>query len=167
MLKMRSLGRHRIGKVESKPTVHRSGRRLGGRRGSIRKRSAAKLFGLPLWEISKGPDPEHGERRGHARAIFAVGDVADGVIALGGISRGVIAIGGISMGIFTLGGIAIGLATAVGGVAAAPFAMGGVAFGIATVGGVAVGPQSWRLPSSRAVRGAVLRRKLRHHQHGT
>lgn len=101
----------------------------------IRKRSKRKFFGMPLWEIARGPDPAKGERVGHARAILAVGDVADGLIALGGISRGVIAIGGVSVGVFSLGGVSVGLVAALGGVALAPLALGGVAIGALALGG--------------------------------
>jgi hypothetical protein len=101
----------------------------------IRKRSKTQFFGLPLWEVARGPNPAKGERLGHARAIVAVGDVADGVIAVGGISRGVISIGGLSFGVCSVGGVSVGLAAALGGVAAAPLAMGGVAVGLWALGG--------------------------------
>src|SRR5262249_25986175 len=55
----------------------------------IRKRSRTQFWGLPLWEIASGPDQRRGETRGHARAVFAVGDIADGLVAIGGIARGV------------------------------------------------------------------------------
>jgi len=132
---------HRIARIKSKPPAGR----VADRRRPIRKRSATRLFGLPLWEIAKGADLGNGERRGHARAIIALGDVADGVVAVGGIARGVVAIGGISAGICSLGGIAIGLATAVGGVALAPFAIGGVVLGIVTRGGARMGYRQGRL----------------------
>lgn len=106
---------------------------------TVRKRSRTRLFGLPLWEIASGPDLKRGESRGHARAIFAVGDVADGAFALGGIARGGVTIGGISLGIFSLGGVAVSLLGAMGGVAIAPLAYGGAAVGGIAVGGAAVG----------------------------
>jgi hypothetical protein len=101
----------------------------------VRKRSKREFFGFPLWEVARGPDPERGERVGHARGIIAIGDVADGVIAIGGISRGVISIGGISFGICSLGGVSVGLAAALGGVAIAPLALGGIAVGVLALGG--------------------------------
>ena len=52
----------------------------------IRKRSATMLWGLPLYDIAMGPDPEKGELRGHARGIIAVGDFATGVLAIGGMA---------------------------------------------------------------------------------
>jgi hypothetical protein len=164
MSRERAPGRNGIGKVRSRPVVDRRDRRVAGRHAPIRRRSAASLFGFPVWEISKGPDLEQGERHGHARALLAVGDVADGVIALGGISRGIVAIGGISLGVFTVGGIAVGLAAAVGGIAAAPFAIGGVAFGIATMGGAKVDFERWRLNSSRAANHGVHRHRSRWHR---
>jgi hypothetical protein len=112
--------------------------RPSGERG-IRQRSRTQIWGFPLWEIASGPYPEHGERRGHARALFAVGDVADGLFALGGIARGVVSVGGLSFGVVAVGGIAISLLAAAGGVAIAPVARGGVAVGLNAVGGAAVG----------------------------
>ena len=53
------------------------------RTGPVRRRSKLTLFGLPLYDIATGPDPEKGERRGHARGIIAVGDFATGVLAIG------------------------------------------------------------------------------------
>lgn len=106
---------------------------------TIRKRSDRIVMGLPLWEIASGPDHAHGEKRGHARAIFAVGDIADGVFALGGIARGVVAIGGVSMGVLTLGGVSLSLLAAMGGVAVSSLAFGGVAVGGVAIGGAAVG----------------------------
>jgi hypothetical protein len=101
----------------------------------VRKRSQTQFLGYPLWEVARGPDPAKDERMGHARAIFAVGDVADGLVAIGGISRGVISIGGISLGVFSLGGVSVGLAAALGGVAVGPLALGGIAAGAYALGG--------------------------------
>ncbi len=98
-------------------------------RRTVRKRSKVTVCGLPLWEIARGPNPELGERRGHARAVFAVGDVADGVIAVGGISRGIISIGGLAVGVLALGGVSVGILAALGGVAVGTIAMGGLAIG--------------------------------------
>ncbi len=50
----------------------------------IRKTSSIKIFGLPLYDIAMGPDPERGTMRGHARGIIAIGDTARGVFAIGG-----------------------------------------------------------------------------------
>jgi hypothetical protein len=91
-------------------------------RPSRRERSEMTIFGMPLWEVAVGPDLARGERRGHANAIFAMGDVATGVFALGGMARGVFCVGGVSVGLFSLGGVSFGLAAAVGGVA-----IGGIA----------------------------------------
>jgi|GEM_PF-429518 len=100
----------------------------------VRKRSEATLWGLPLVSIATGPDPEHGELRGHARGVIAIGDIATGIIAIGGLARGVIAIGGLAIGVIALGGCALSLLLAVGG-----FAVGALAFGGAAIGGIAVG----------------------------
>lgn len=100
----------------------------------VRRKSTTRLFGLPLWAIATGPDPETGEMRGHAEGIVAVGDVATGVLALGGVARGVIAFGGFAVGLVSAGGAAIGVLTALGGAA-----LGGLAIGGASAGGVAIG----------------------------
>jgi hypothetical protein len=105
----------------------------------VRKRSESVYFGMPLWEVATGPDPDRGEIRGHARAIFAVGDIATGVFALGGIARGVVCLGGITLGCFTLGGVSMSLIFALGGVAIAPVAVGGAAIGGIAMGGAAIG----------------------------
>ncbi len=100
----------------------------------IRKRSRRSFWGLPLYDIAMGPDPESGEMRGHARGIIAVGDIATGVLALGGIARGLIAVGGLAAGVLLgIGGLSVGL-LAFGGLA-----IGGIAVGGGAVGGVAIG----------------------------
>jgi hypothetical protein len=52
-----------------------------------RKRSGTVLFGLPLYDIAVGANPEAGEARGHARGIVAIGDIATGWLAIGGQHR--------------------------------------------------------------------------------
>jgi hypothetical protein len=105
----------------------RVSRRTVGR--SIRKRSQATLLGWPVYDIALGPDPTKGEFRGHAKGIFAVGDIATGLFALGGVALGGVAIGGLS----------IGLIGAAGGAAIGSFAAGGAAVGFVACGGAAVG----------------------------
>lgn len=100
----------------------------------IRKRSDRYFWGLPLYDIALGPNPEKGEMRGHARGIIAIGDLATGVLALGGIARGVVALGGLALGlVLGVGGLSTGL-LAVGGLA-----VGGLAIGGGAIGGIAVG----------------------------
>lgn len=106
---------------------------------SIRKRSKATIFGLPLYEIALGPDPESGEARGNAKAIIAIGDIATGVLALGGFAQGGLAIGGMALGLFSLGGCSVGLVAAVGGLAVGSIAVGGCAIGLVAIGGAAIG----------------------------
>jgi len=107
---------------------------------SIRRRSKTEVFGLPLWEIALGPDVLRGEMRGHAKAIFALGDIATGVFALGGLARGLFAMGGLAMGAVTLGGCSLGLLVAIGGGAIGlGFSAGGLAVGTVAVGGAALG----------------------------
>jgi hypothetical protein len=114
----------------------------------VRRRSELTVFGLPLWDVARGPDPERGQLIGHARGILAIGDEALGVIALGGISRGVFAIGGIAIGCFAFGGCSLAMllalgGLAIGGIAAGGAAVGGVAFGGGAVGYLAVGGGAW------------------------
>jgi hypothetical protein len=110
-----------------------------GRPRGVRKRAARHLWGLPLYDIAFGPDPETGELRGHARGILAIGDIATGILALGGVARGVVALGGVALGIVSLGGCSLGILAALGGLAIAGIAFGGVAVGVVAVGGVALG----------------------------
>jgi len=105
----------------------------------IRRQSTSTFFGLPLWAVALGPDPSRGELRGHARGIFAVGDIATGWVALGGLARGIVALGGLSVGLFAFGGAAVGMLTAVGGGAVGGLALGGAAAGLIAVGGGAFG----------------------------
>jgi len=106
----------------------------------VRKRSEAEFFGIPLWEIAVGPDIERGELRGHAKAIFAIGDIATGLFAMGGIARGGVTIGGLSFGLIAVGGGALGLLAAIGGAAVGfGFSVGGLAIGAVAIGGLAIG----------------------------
>ena len=83
----------------------------------IRRQSSRIVCGLPLWAIAIGPDLERGEMRGHARAIFALGDMATGWFAFGGLARGIFAVGGLAIGLVAFGGLAIGVLIAVGDLA--------------------------------------------------
>jgi hypothetical protein len=105
-----------------------------------RKRSKTELFGIPLWEIALGPDPSRGEQRGHAKAIFAMGDIATGLFAFGGVARGGFCFGGVAMGLVTFGGVSLGMLTALGGCAIGlGFSAGGLAVGTIAIGGAAIG----------------------------
>ena len=121
----------------------------------IRKRSNRLYWGLPLYDIAMGPDPEKGEMRGHAKGIVAIGDSATGVLALGGLARGGVAmgglaaglllgIGGLSTGLLAFGGLAIG-GIAIGGGAIGYYAVGGGAFGEHVISGMAQDPEAVRL----------------------
>jgi hypothetical protein len=113
---------------------------LRGRRpGRVRYRSPAGIGDLPLVSIALGPDLEKGERRGHARGIVAIGDIATGLVAIGGVATGGVAIGGLSLGLASLGGLALGVLLAVGGLAVGGTAVGGAAIGRVAAGGGAVG----------------------------
>jgi hypothetical protein len=111
----------------------------GPRAGRVRYRSAAGIGDIPLVAVALGPDPEKGERRGHARGIIAIGDMATGVVAVGGLATGGVAIGGLSVGLASLGGMALGVLLAVGGAAVGGVALGGAAVGRVAIGGGAVG----------------------------
>ena len=104
----------------------------------IRRQSSRQFFGLPLWAIAIGPDWERGEMRGHARGIFAFGDMATGWFAFGGLARGILAVGGLAIGLFAFGGASVG-GVALGGGAIGVIAIGGGACGIYALGGAAVG----------------------------
>lgn len=106
--------------------------------GGVRKRSGRYLGGWPLWEVAFGPDVARGELRGHARAVFALGDIATGWVAVGGVARGVVALGGLALGLLPVGGFALG-GLAIGGGAVGLVACGGGVVGLVAVGGAAVG----------------------------
>ncbi len=105
---------------------------------SYGRRYQSKLifFGLPLVSIAVGPSGR--ERRGRARGIIAIGDIATGWLALGGFARGIIAFGGMSLGLISFGGASVGL-LAFGGAAIGGVATGGAALGAVAQGGGAVG----------------------------
>lgn len=113
--------------------------RAGGGYRTVRHRSAAEFGGLPLLAIATGPDPAKGQRRGHARGIVAIGDVATGVFAIGGVARGLVALGGVAVGIVSFGGTSLGALAAAGGLAIGTVAVGGGAAGWTALGGGAVG----------------------------
>jgi serine/threonine protein kinase len=113
-------------------------RRIVQRSKDVRICSATKMFGIPLVEIAIGYDHEKGETYGHARGIFAYGDVATGVIAIGGIARGFFSWGKHAFGVFAGGITAVGLVSC-GVISVGVLAAGGIAFGFGAFGGVAVG----------------------------
>ncbi len=116
-----------------------------------RYRSEATLFGVPVIDVALGIDEEG--RRGRAKGIIAIGDIATGGIAIanswavgvvafgGGGATGVCALGGgCSIGLLTALGGGVGLGgLALGGVGAGGIASGGVALGFIAQGGVAIG----------------------------
>ena len=112
---------------------------LRGRTRGVRKRAGWGLGNIPFFDIALGPSPGHGQVRGHAKGIIAIGDVATGVVALGGWARGVLALGGVATGLFSVGGLSVGVLAALGGLAIGGLAFGGGAVGAVAVGGGAVG----------------------------
>jgi hypothetical protein len=111
----------------------------GQRFRAVRKRAGWGLGNIPFYDVAVGPDLERGERRGHARGIVAIGDIATGFLALGGWARGVFAFGGLATGLFGVGGLSVGVLAAVGGRGIGGSALGGGAGGGVAVGGGAVG----------------------------
>src|SRR6266699_4400918 len=105
----------------------------------IRRQSSHTFCGLPLWAIAIGPDLERGEMRGHARGIFALGDIATGWFAFGGLARGIFAFGGRAVGLVAFGGVAVSVLIAAGGAAIGCIASGGGAIGAIAIGGAACG----------------------------
>ncbi len=105
----------------------------------IRYQSESSLGGIPLVSVAIGPDLERGERRGHARGVIAIGDIASGGIAVGGLAFGGVSIGGFSIGLASLGGMALGILLAIGGAAIGGTAVGGGAVGRVAIGGGAIG----------------------------
>ena len=107
---------------------------------SVRRSSTNEFLGLPWYSVALGPDVAKGERRGHARGVVAVGDIATGIVAFGGWARGVFAFGGLATGLVSFGGLSIGLLAALGGLAlSAILALGGASVGTLAAGGAAVG----------------------------
>ncbi|HXX85024.1 MAG TPA: hypothetical protein VEN29_13705 [Casimicrobiaceae bacterium] len=104
-----------------------------------RKQSEFVFLGLPLYSIAFGPDFAKGELRGHAKGVFAFGDIATGVFAFGGVAMGGVAFGGLALGLITFGGLSVGLFLALGGAAIGTIACGGGALGVVAVGGAAAG----------------------------
>jgi hypothetical protein len=99
--------------------------------------SRTRVFGLPLISIASGP---HGkEKRGHAKGIIAIGDIATGFVAFGGVSRGIFTFGGFSIGAVSFGGVTLGLLLALGGLAIGGVTTGGFGIGGYANGGMACG----------------------------
>lgn len=125
---------HRVEELERELATLRAGRSR-----NLRRRASWGLGRLPIYEIAIGPDLARGEIRGHAKAVFALGDIATGFVAVGGWARGIVALGGVATGLLGIGGLSIGVLGAVGGLAIGALAFGGGALGVVAVGGGAVG----------------------------
>ena len=119
-----------------------------GRNKDVRITSRTKWWGVPLVSIAVGWDHATGETFGHAKGVFAYGDVATGVFAAGGTARGLFAFGARAYGGFAFGAFACGLLPmglvsiglfAVGGLAVGATAFGAIAIGFASLGMVGVG----------------------------
>ena len=92
-------------------------------------RSEQEIFGWPLIHITKGYDPETGNRL-VSKGLIAIGESAIGLVAIGGFALGIIAIGGLGIGLIAFGGLAAGL-IAFGGVALGVYiAVGAAAFSL-------------------------------------
>jgi hypothetical protein len=110
----------------------------------IRKQSAITVMGLPLYHIALGPDLDAGQKRGHAKGIIAIGDIATGVLAIGGCALGLLALGGAAIGGLAVGGAALGI-VAIGGGAAGYYACGGGAIGAHVLSGMRQDPEMLEL----------------------
>lgn len=103
----------------------------------VRRRSRARLMGLPVLDVAFGP---HGsETIGRPRGVIAIGDRPLGVIAVGSLARGGIAVGSVAIGGMAVGGVSLGAAAALGGLAIGGAATGGGAIGGLASGGAAAG----------------------------
>jgi hypothetical protein len=111
----------------------------GVRPRGVRWRSALTFGNLPFVSVALGPDFERGERRGHAKGVIAIGDLATGLIAVGGLARGGLCFGGVTLGLVSFGGLALGALLAIGGCAVGGLALGGAGVGGVAVGGAAIG----------------------------
>jgi hypothetical protein len=127
----------RVAELEKQVAAFRGGGLFPVR--GIRKRASWGLGDIPFYDIALGADAEHGELRGHAKGVIAIGDLATGFLALGGLARGVFAFGGLAAGLVSFGGLSIGLLSAIGGLAIGGLAVGGGAVGGAAIGGGAAG----------------------------
>lgn len=112
------------------------GGRAYGRR--VQWESAAKIMGYPVIHICFGMDPKTG-RRGIAKGLVAIGDVAVGGLAIGSMAAGIVSMGGVGVGLISAGGLAIGLLLGIGGLGMGLLASGGGAIGGVAVGGGAIG----------------------------
>jgi hypothetical protein len=101
-------------------------------------RSNAKLFGIPLVHVVRGPDPSTGQLH-WAKGVIAIGPLAIGGLAIGTIAYGGVALGVISFGLLAVGAVAAGLIAAGGVGLGVLFAAGGVAISIqVAIGGLAL-----------------------------
>ncbi|MCE9595682.1 MAG: serine/threonine protein kinase [Planctomycetes bacterium] len=98
-------------------------------------KSTRTFLGLPLVHFvpPKAPGPQK-----LAKAWFAFGPRALGVVAIGNFARGVFAFGGAAIGVIAFGGLSLG-GLAFGGLAAGLLTLGGVSVGHTAVGGFAAG----------------------------
>lgn len=113
-------------------------RRIVQRNRDVRIHSTTRIFGIPLVDIAFGQDHETGETYGHARGIFAYGNVATGIVAIGGVTRGVFAFGMHAFGIIAFGATAVGVVS-IGAISLGLLSTGAIALGIGAFGGVAIG----------------------------
>ena len=100
---------------------------------SYEYRSRRTLFGLPLVHINLR---DRGLSR--AKGIFAVGNVATGVISIGAFSFGGVALGAVNLGVISVGALAVGLFS-LGALAVGGLACGAMSLGVLALGGIAKG----------------------------
>lgn len=104
----------------------------------VRIESQIKFGSFPLVSIAFGKDLEAGEESGHAKGVFAIGDVATGVFAYGGTARGVFAFGAKAYGVLSIGAFSVGL-IACGALAIGPLSLGGLSIGGVAMGLISIG----------------------------
>jgi len=99
-------------------------------------RSAATLFGWPLYHVRYGTPPVDAPP---VRGWVAVGDRATGLLfAMGNASCGLVSVGVVATGGLCVGGVAFGLVP-MAAVALGVLPLGGAAFGMLSIGGFSAG----------------------------
>ena len=99
-------------------------------------RSAATLFGWPLYHVRYGTPPVDAPP---VRGWVAVGDRATGLLfAMGNVSCGLVSVGVVATGGLCVGGVAFGLVP-MAAVALGVLPLGGAAFGMLSIGGFSAG----------------------------
>ncbi|MCC7495603.1 MAG: hypothetical protein IT204_24850 [Fimbriimonadaceae bacterium] len=117
------------------PTISEAGARFS----NVDRRSGVELLGWPLWQVAWGRDAVIGSSR-VARAWYARGQLAQGLVAVGQKANGWLAIGQLAIGLVAVGQAAVGVLVGLGQLAIAGLlAIGQAAVGLVSLGMVALG----------------------------